>query len=204
MGTVGGLVPKLLIEHLGAKLFAEIRTVDKPYVLCKDGLITHDPTVYRLYNSVKGHLVIATGDEQPSDVRTLYALCDSVLDVAGEVGKIKRVYTSGGYYRERLIGEPKVYGVANKRSLLTELDRLGIREIGSEISSITWFNGLILGAAARRGIDAVGLYGELDDPKIPQPRAANSVLKALVTMLSLPEIDAWRARKESNVIESTE
>jgi len=38
-------------------------------------------------------------------------------------------------------------------------DRLGIREIGPEISTITWFNGLILGVALAKKIEAVGLYG---------------------------------------------
>lgn len=194
MGHVGGLVPRYLVEHLSAKLYAQIHSYDKPYVLCKDGLISHDPSTYKFYYSRRGDLIIMTGDEQPTDSSTLYTLCDAVLDLAQETGKIKRVYTTGGYKRERQVGDPRVYGVANMPRLFKELDKLGIREIGPEISSITWFNGIILGIALKRNIEAVGLYGEIDDPAVPQEKAARSVLKAIVALLSLPQI---RARRDS-------
>jgi len=190
MGRVGGLVPKFLIEHLNAKLFAELYSFDKPYVLSKNGLISHFPSVYKFYYSKRGELVIMTGEEQPRAVPELYELCNTVLDITQKVGKIKRLYTTGGYQREKLVGEPRVFGVANQASLLRELDRIGIREMGSEISSITWFNGLILGVGLVRKIEGIGLYGEIDNPHIPQPDAARSVLKAIVTLLSLPQIDA--------------
>ncbi len=192
MGRVGGLVPKFLVDHLKAKLFAEIYTYDKPYVICKDGLISHFPTIYRLYYSRRGSLIIMTGEEQPQEVSALYDLCNTVLDVAGKCGKVDRVYTAGGYFREQLKGEPRVFGVANVPNLLQELDRVGIREIGSEISNITWFNGLVLGVSRTRNIDSIGLYGELDNPQVPQPQAAKAVVKALVTLLSLPQIDSMR------------
>lgn len=192
MGRVGGLVPKFLIEHLKAKMFAEIYSFDKPYVLCKDGLISHYPNVYRMYYSKKASLVIFTGEEQPQDVSSLYELCNMVIDVSAKSGKLKRVYTVGGYFRERLEHDPKVFGVANMPHLLGELDRIGIREIGSEVSSITWFNGLILGVSLTRNIEGVGLYGELDNPQIEQPKAAKAVLKAIFTLLSLPQIDALK------------
>lgn len=191
MGRVGGLVPRFLIDHLRAKMFAEIYEYDKPYVLCKDGLISHFPSVYRMYFSRRGNLIIFTGEEQPREVPKLYELCDMVLDVAEKSGKLKRVYTSGGYFREQVSG-PRVYGVANSSSLLDELDRIGIREIGSEINTITWFNGLILGVAMQRKIEAIGLYGEIDNPDIPQLKAARAVVKSLVTLLSLPKIDAMK------------
>jgi proteasome assembly chaperone (PAC2) family protein len=192
MGRVGGLVPKFLIEHLKAKMFAEIYSFDKPYVLCKDGLISHYPSVYRMHYSKKASLIIFTGEEQPQDVSSLYELCNMVIDVAEKSGNLKRVYTAGGYFRERLEHDPKVFGVANMSHLLDELDRIGIREIGSEVSSITWFNGLLLGVSLMRNVEGIGLYGELDDPQIEQPKAAKAVLKAIFTLLSLPQIDALK------------
>ena len=192
MGRVGGLVPKFLIEHLNAKMFAEIYSFDKPYVLCKDGLISHYPSVYRFYYSKKASLLIFTGEEQPQDVPSLYELCNMVIDVAEKSGRVKRVYTAGGHFRESLEREPKVFGVSNMPYLLDELDRIGIREIGIEINSITWFNGLILGVSLTRKIEGIGLYGELDNPQIEQPKAAKAVLKAIFTLLSLPQIDALK------------
>ncbi len=188
MGNVGALVGEFLVQHLKAAPFAEIVSHDKPFVLCKDGLIAEIPSVYKLYFSHRANLVIMEGSSQPQEVRELYDLCEKVLDMADDVGKLERVYTCGGYHREEISGEPKVYGVSNDRGLFKELDRLGIREIGPEVSSITWFNGVILGVAKRRGVEGIGLYGELTDPGVPQPGAARAVLKALTTLLSIPQI----------------
>ncbi len=46
-------------------------------------------------------------------------------------------------------------------------------------SIITGFNGLILGFAKQNKIHGIGMYGELNEPKIPQYRAAISIIKTL-------------------------
>ncbi len=46
-------------------------------------------------------------------------------------------------------------------------------------SIITGFNGLILGFAKKHGIQGIGMYGELNEPEIPQYRAAISIIKTL-------------------------
>ena len=46
-------------------------------------------------------------------------------------------------------------------------------------SIITGFNGLILGFAKQNSIHGIGMYGELNQPKIPQYRAAISIIKTL-------------------------
>jgi hypothetical protein len=46
-------------------------------------------------------------------------------------------------------------------------------------SIITGFNGLILGFAKMNGIQGIGMYGELNEPEIPQYRAAISIIKTL-------------------------
>jgi len=46
-------------------------------------------------------------------------------------------------------------------------------------SLITGFNGLILGYAKMNNIQGIGLYGELNDPEIPQYRSAKSIIKTL-------------------------
>jgi proteasome assembly chaperone (PAC2) family protein len=189
MGSVGGLVAEFLVDHLKIEPFAEISSYDKPFVLCNDGLIHEVPSVFKVYYSERASLVVMTGNSQPNETKELYELCERVLDLAAAVGRIGRVYTCGGYHREKIVGEPRVYGVSNNPKLFKELDKLGIREIGAEVSSITWFNGVILGVAKRRKIDAVGLYGELTDPAIPQPDSARAVLRALTTLLSLPQIE---------------
>ena len=46
-------------------------------------------------------------------------------------------------------------------------------------SVITGFNGLILGYAKLNGINGIGLYGELLEPRIPQYRSAKTILETL-------------------------
>ena len=46
-------------------------------------------------------------------------------------------------------------------------------------SIITGFNGLILGFAKQNWIQGMGMYGELNQPEIPQYRAAISIIKTL-------------------------
>src|SRR3989442_15548816 len=58
------------------------------------------------------------------------------------------------------------------------LAKVGIDPVGNEITSITWVNGLILGLAAERGIDAMGLFGEIPETNVPQPLAAKTIISA--------------------------
>ncbi len=57
--------------------------------------------------------------------------------------------------------------------------------ISNEISSITWFNGLILGISKERSIPGVGLYGEISDKTNPQPLAAKSIIKTFTRLEKL-------------------
>ena len=46
-------------------------------------------------------------------------------------------------------------------------------------SLITGFNGLILGFAKKYDIQGIGMYGELNQPEIPQYRSAISIIKTI-------------------------
>ena len=96
MGQVGALVADFLVEHLKLKSFAEIVSFDKPFVLCKSGLISEIPSTYKIYYSDKANLVVVSGDSQPNSSGELYDLCNRILDLASEVGHLERVYTCGG------------------------------------------------------------------------------------------------------------
>ena len=56
--------------------------------------------------------------------------------------------------------------------------KLGIETTPTE-SVITGFNGLIFGYAKLNGINGIGLYGELLEPRIPQYRAARTIIETL-------------------------
>ena len=184
MGRVGGLVSGFLAKQLGTKLVAEIESVEKPWVTYENGIANLHVDTYKIFADKRNSIIILTGDTQPQDTHELYGLCDLLLDTVQGYGNVKRLYSSGGYLRQEVVGEPKVYGTASNANLLKDLDKYDIGRLGNEVNTITWFNGLILGMAAKRGIDSIGLFGEIDNPSVPQHLAAKSIVKVIARMIN--------------------
>ena len=182
MGRVGGLVSAYLVKNLENELVAEIISNDKPWVLYSDGIVRSSADVYNIYYCESNKLLIFTGESQPQDAGELYGLCNIFLDYVQAIGKTNLLYGAGGYLREQLTGAPKVCGVVNNPKLKKMLNKSEIEPIGTDVNSITWFNGLILGLAAERDIDAIGLFGEISETTVPQPLAAKSIVKAFAKM----------------------
>ncbi|HJS82311.1 MAG TPA: PAC2 family protein [Nitrososphaera sp.] len=188
MGRVGGLVSSFLSKFLKAELVAEIISIEKPWVSYSNGMVKSAVDTYNIFYEKAHQMIILTGESQPQDPGELYELCNGFLDYAQSIGKVRRIYGAGGYLREQLAGAPRVCGVVNKPELKEVLVTAGIEPVGNEIATITWFNGIILGQAARRGIDGIGLFGEISESSVPQPLAAKSILAALSRLENL-EID---------------
>jgi uncharacterized protein len=188
MGRVGGLVSTFLAKFLKAELVAEMTSIEKPWVAYADGVAKSVIDVYKVFYEKTRRILILTGESQPQDPGELYVLCNAFLDYAQAIGTTKRLYGAGGYLRELLAGAPRVCGVVNRPELTKVLAKAGIDPVGNEIATITWFNGIILGQAAQRGIDAIGLFGEISETAVPQPLAAKSILAALSRLENL-EID---------------
>jgi uncharacterized protein len=186
MGRVGGLVSSFLSKYLKAELVAEITSSDKPWVTYSDGVVKSVTDLYSILYDKQHKLMIFTGESQPQDPSELYKLCNALLDFIESMGKAKRLYGAGGYLREQVTGAPRVCGVANKQELKETLLKAGIDLIGREITTITWFNGLILGLAGERGIDAIGLFGEIAETTVPQPLAAKSIISAFSKLERIP------------------
>jgi proteasome assembly chaperone (PAC2) family protein len=179
MGRVGGLVSSFLSQHLKAEPVAEITSSDKPWVSYADGVVKSASDVYKISYDKRHKLLVFTGESQPQDPAELHGLCNTLLDYIQSIGgKVTRLYGAGGYLREQVTGAPRVCGVVNRPELKKVLAKAGIDLVGNEITSITWFNGLILGLAAERGIDAIGLFGEIAETTVPQPLAAKTIISA--------------------------
>ncbi|HEY9399158.1 MAG TPA: PAC2 family protein [Nitrososphaeraceae archaeon] len=178
MGRVGGLVSSFLASNLETVHIANLISNPKPWVNVKNGIIESAKDIYKIYFSEREKLLILTGDVQPEDHKELLDLCNTFLDFCLSIGVVKRLYTAGGSLNEMLTGEPRVVGVTTKPKLREILDSSNVDTLGSEFTTITWFNGLILGIASDRNIEAVGFYGEISDKSLPQPLAAKSIVKA--------------------------
>ncbi|HKX81566.1 MAG TPA: PAC2 family protein [Nitrososphaera sp.] len=188
MGRVGGLVSAFLSQSLNAEQVAEIASSDKPWVTYADGVVSSANEVYRIFYDDRRRLLILTGESQPQDPGELYRLCNTFLDYAQSVGTVRRLYGAGGYLRENIVGAPRVCGVVNRPELKAVLAKAGIEPVGSEITTITWFNGIVLSQAADRKIEGIGLFGEISESNVPQPLAAKSILAALSRLEKL-ELD---------------
>ena len=178
MGKVGGLASSFLSNQVGAELIATLTLAEKPWVDVKDGIVTSATDTYSIYFKKDQNMLILTGTSQPEDSRELFSLCTTFLDFCQKVGTVRRLYTAGGSFNDLQTGEPRVVGVVTSPQLKEVLLKFKIDIISGEISSITWFNGLILGLAANRGIGGIGLYAEISDKSVPQPLAAKSIVKA--------------------------
>lgn len=155
---------------------------------------------YRKYR-VKD-LLLFIGEEQPAGGAGLYAagekayrMANLVLDVAERFGS-KRVYTSGAAVTQtHHTLKPRVWAVPNSEDLIEEVRDYENTVLMSEIQersgqgAITGLNGLLLGVARKRGIQALCLMGEipyyLQASPWPYVKASISVLEVLLGKLGV-------------------
>ncbi len=199
MGNVAGLCMNTLVNKLGAKLFAEIYAYWPPYVTYKDGLTYYKQSTYRFYHSKDSNILMFTGDFNPSDPRRLYEICYEVVNIAQRLN-VKRLYSVGAALRASVGAEPRIFCAANKKHLLDDVRAYSNIRILEGEGHITGFNGLILGICYERGIDALCILGEIDNPEIIQPKTAKSILITLIKILglnefSMEELDEEERRK---------
>ncbi len=185
MGRVGGLVTEHIAKKIAAVDAAKLILTDKPWVNHKDGLIELPKDEYKILVDEKNSLVIFTGDNQPQEPNTVSELVNFVVDTVEKFGKIKMIISTGGYMPFQKSNCDAVYGVATNIKLLEMLKSYGINSLLNDVKSITWFNGLILGAAKNKDIDGIGLFGEIYDPETPQHGAAKNIIHKIEKILRL-------------------
>lgn len=147
-------------------------------------------------------LILFSGEEQPADDGTAYAqgtsayrLASMVLDVAVKF-RCRRVYTSGAAVA--LIhhtARSRVWAVPNAPQLISEIRGYENTVLMSDVEGragqgqIAGLNGLLLGAARRRGLEAICVMGEipvyLQVFPIPYPKGSKSVLEVLAAALGI-------------------
>jgi hypothetical protein len=193
MGNVGSIVVNFINKSLGTVPFRHVKSTRPPYVYDRGGFIEipEEEWEYRFGNDF---IIFGGGPGQPQQNDELNELCQDVIDIAKKYDA-KFIYTVGGFHTSKQFGKhPTTYVTTTSKSLLDQVQRLGIETTPQE-SVITGFNGLILGYAKINGINGMGLYGELLEPNIPQYRAAKSIIQTLEKLTyqklgDLSELDA--------------
>lgn len=182
-GYVGKLAVDHLIQELNATHLADIYSSSFPPQV----MIRADGTTDLMKNSIflwQGSgvsLLLLTGDSQPSNPDSEYALAERILDFAAQLGS-KEVFTLAAYITGVFVDRPRVFGTA------TELETVGTfagRNISvMDSGSITGMNGLIVGIAKLRGMKGTCLLGETSG-YVVDAKASKAVLESLLGIISL-------------------
>lgn len=177
MGNVGSIVINYINDFLKTKPF-RIASIDYPtYVVDKAGYV-EIPNERWEYRFTEDLIVFGGGKGQPQNNIELNALCQDVINIAKKYSA-KFIYTLGGFHTNRMLeNKPKTYITTTSKELTLQMKELGMMTTPQK-SIISGFNGLILGFAKKNNIHGIGMYGELNEPEIPQYRAAISIIKTL-------------------------
>jgi proteasome assembly chaperone (PAC2) family protein len=226
IGNIGIIAVDTLRGIVRAEEFGEIEPWDffypKKLSIIKGELKDLEFPSSKFYWAKTGEkdLIFFIGEEQPAEGGKAYAagtkayqMANLVLDVAQDCG-CHRVYTSGAAVAPiHHTARPKVWAVPTSQELLDEIDRYENTVLMSDIEgrggqgSITGLNGLLLGVAKRRGLDATCIMGEipiyLQAFPLPYPKASRSVLEVLTQTLGIEiemqGIDAIVERSEMEI-----
>ena len=176
MGNVGSIVINFINKSLHTKQFRTAKSQFPTYVVDRGGYIDV-PIESWEYKCTEGLILFGGGTGQPQNNQELNSLCQDVIDISKKYSA-KFIYTLGGFHTNRPLSKnPKTFVTTTSRELTKQMYDMGIET--TQKSIITGFNGLILGFAKQNAIQGIGMYGELNEPKIPQYRAAISIIKTL-------------------------
>ncbi|MCS6767630.1 MAG: PAC2 family protein [Candidatus Nitrosocaldus sp.] len=189
MGNVGSIVIDFINKRLNTRPFRVVYAHYPPYVVDKGGYIEFEQVMWE-YRYAERIILFGGSVGQPESSSDLYMLCQDVIDVA-KMYSVQFIYTVGAFLTDRAVGKrPRVLVTTTNPALTDSITRVGLHPTHGS-SLITGFNGLILGFAKMNGINGIGLYGEIDDPRIPQYRAAKGIVEALerLTYLRFGSLD---------------
>jgi len=226
IGNIGLIAVNTLVGMVRAEEFGEIEPWDFFYpkkVSIRNGVLEDlefPANSFYFKKTEKRDLLFFIGEEQPTNGGRAYAegtqayqMANLVLDVAMKFG-CRRVYTSGAAVAPiHHTLRPRVWAVPNTEGLINELKGYENTVLMSDIEgrggqgNITGLNGLLLGVAKRRGLEAVCFMGEipiyLQGFPIPYPKASKAVLEVLTAALGISiqmdRIDAVVERSEREI-----
>jgi proteasome assembly chaperone (PAC2) family protein len=188
-------VASIVVSYLQKKLeFRALGEVDAAYFFDPIGITARDNVVeepqfpqsqfyYWKNKPGKNDLILFIGDDQPP--AKTYEMAHCVLDMAKRF-KVNRVYTcAAAVTRIHHTEMPKSWGVATTKQLTAELQRFDLMQRGN--LQIAGLNGLLLGVAKEREIDAICILGEVpaNAARIQNPMAALAILRVLTKMLDI-------------------
>ncbi|MEN8615405.1 PAC2 family protein [Dehalogenimonas sp. THU2] len=191
IANVAMIVGTYLAHKLNPKPLAEVVA---PYFFDPIGVLVQNNLVespqfpesrffYWKNKTGKRDLILFLGDDQPQS--KTYELAHTVIDVAERFG-VRRLYTcAAALTRIHHSEQPKVWGAATTESLLEDIKTHNL-VLGGDLQ-ISGLNGLLLGVAKDRKLDAMCLLGEVPHyaSRFPNPTAALAIAEVLLKMLDI-------------------
>lgn len=201
MGAVAILAFNYLRQALAARELGQIdarRFFSPNQVNIQDRLIQEpefaENKFYYWQGGAAHDLLFFIGNQQPPQA---YEMAHLILDTADHFG-VERIYTAAAFPTFMHHQQPPgVWGAANEKALLRELERYGVQIM--DRGTIGGLNGLLLGVARERARPGLCLLGEtpLYTTQTINPRAAQAVLGVLGRMLAVQidtaKLDLWAA-----------
>lgn len=207
VGNVGRIAAGYLIEELKATKFAELHSSHfMPFVLLQKGAAVHviNNEFYYWRGGKPGQrdIVVLIGDSQSINPEGHYEVADAILQYAKSLG-VTEVLTLAGLGIGHKKEAPKVVGVVNDMSVARKHKELGIDfGAGDRVGTIVGAAGLLIGLGRQHGMDGICVLGETSGvPLIPDPKAAEAVLRVIVRMLKV-KVDTSRIQKKVKEMEA--
>jgi len=226
IGNIGLVAVDTLRAMVGAEELGEIEPWDffypKKLVIEAGELKDLEFPGSKFYYKKTGtrDLIFFLGEEQPAGGGGPYAEGTKAYQIAGFVADValkfgcRRIYTSGAAVAPvHHTARPRVWAVPNSALLIEEIRGYQNTVLMSDIEgrggrgNITGLNGLLLGVAKKRGMEAICVMGEipayLQGFPLPYPKASRSVLEVLTSALGIrietQGIEALVERSETEI-----
>jgi uncharacterized protein len=151
-------------------------------------------------------IIVLIGEAQPPAGKL--AFCGRLLDYAERLG-VREVYTFAAMADDVPLQAPaRVYGVATRAEGRERLRQSGVEILST--GSISGLNGVLLGVAGQRGLQGIGLLGEMPAmvTQVPFAKASCAVLEVFCRMagveIDLKELEDYGRSVETQLVEVIE
>jgi uncharacterized protein len=182
MGNVGLITIEFLKRKMNAELFAEIDMT--PFFIPDSIVVKHgtaqfpDIPTSRFYYTADPCLILFESDAQVGG-RDGIAVIKTFLDVVGRF-QVERIFTFAAFAQPMSYRNPsQVFSACNGESLCGKLKEFGVILMPDGV--IAGLNGLLLGVAASRRIDAGCLLGTIPSyaANFAYPKAALEIVRII-------------------------
>lgn len=197
IGLVGKLAGDHMKDELKAVKFAEIISPFlPPQVNIQDDGTIKLVNMELYYWKGSRDLIFLVGDFQGITPDSQYQLAEKTLELAQQFN-VKMIYTLGGLGTGAITSNPRVFGAATSKDLVSEVEKFGVIFKGG--GAIFGASGLLLGLAMPLGIGAVCLMGETHG-QIIDAKSAEAVLTILSKILGV-KVDMAEIEKKAKQTE---